>query len=210
MISMTPERIDKIQRAAARTQNDLTVILENVHDPHNIGAVLRTCESVGIREVFVIYNQPGRNAEQQYVGVNSASGSKKWVKVHFYEEVEKCLTDVRKSYTNIYGTYLNTQSVSLYDLDLNASAALVFGNEKEGISDELFSKLDGNFIIPQYGLVQSLNISVACAVTLFEASRQRMLAGKYSEEFNPDNERHTRNFKMLAEAHLHASTLASK
>jgi len=201
---MTPDRIAKIQRAAALTQNDLTVILENVHDPHNIGAVLRTCESVGIREVFVIYNQPGRNVEQQYVGINSASGSKKWVKVHFYQEVKKCLNDVRDNYANVFGTYLNTKSVSLYDLDLNASTALVFGNEKDGISDELYSRLDGNFIIPQYGLVQSLNISVACAVTLFEASRQRTIAGKYIEAFDPENERHISNFNVLSEAHLHS------
>ncbi len=201
---MTPDRIAKIERAAALTQNDLTVILENVHDPHNIGAVLRTCESVGIREIYVIYNQPGRNVEQQYVGVNSASGSKKWVKVHFFEDVENCLSEVRKNYAHIYGTYLNTHAVSLYDLDLILPTALVFGNEKDGISDQLFSKLDGNFIIPQYGLVQSLNISVACAVSLFEASRQRMIAGKYDDKFNPGNERHIRNFNLLSEAHLNA------
>lgn len=202
MTLMTPDRISKIERAAALTQHDLTVILENVHDPHNIGAVLRTCESVGIRELYVIYNQPGRNVEQQYVGVNSASGSKKWVKVHFFEDVDNCLFEVRKNYNHVFGTYLNSHAISLYDLDLNASCALVFGNEKDGISDKLFSKLDGNFIIPQYGLVQSLNISVACAVSLFEASRQRKLAGRYDQKFNPENETHLRNFKFLSEAHL--------
>jgi tRNA (guanosine-2'-O-)-methyltransferase len=89
------------------------------------------------------------------------------------------MTEVRKKYKSIYGTHLAKESKSLYDLDLTESVALMFGNEHDGISDEALEFLDGNFIIPQYGMVKSLNISVACAVSVYEACRQRIMKGMY-------------------------------
>ncbi|MBK9254478.1 MAG: RNA methyltransferase [Saprospiraceae bacterium] len=198
---MTPDREAKFKKVISARQNNLTVILENVHDPHNIGAVLRTCDSVGISEIFVLYNEASRNKDVQYVGINSASGAKKWVKVHFYDNTDVCVQDVRKRYQMLYGTHLATDSVSLYDLDLIQSVALVFGNENAGISDDMMKRLDGNFIIPQYGMVQSLNISVACAVTLFEASRQRINAGLYKSGFDSENPEHKQLFETYLAEH---------
>ena len=173
---VTKEREQKFRSTIAKRQSDLTVVLENVNDPHNIGAVMRSCDAVGISEIYIVYTDENRNRSRKYIGNNSASGAKKWVKAHFYNDLESCFTDVRKKYDKIYGTHLDTDSVSLYALDMNEAVALVFGNEQRGISENALKYLDGNFIIPQHGMVQSLNISVACAVTLFEASRQRTLA----------------------------------
>ncbi|MBC7883965.1 MAG: RNA methyltransferase, partial [Saprospiraceae bacterium] len=161
---ITDERAERFRQVIAKRQTDLTVVLENVNDPHNIGAVLRSCDAVGISEIYVIYSEVNSDVFSHYIGTNSASGSKKWVKAHFFRDLDECFSVIRSKYDKVYGTLLSDESISLYDLDLCGAVALVFGNEQKGISDRAKKHLDGNFIIPQHGMVQSLNISVACAV----------------------------------------------
>jgi len=201
-LEITQERKIKFENTIAARQHDITVVLENVHDPHNIGAVLRSCDSVGVSEIYVLYNQKGQNFEHQLIGLNSASGSLKWVKVHFYTDTDACFVSVKSKYEQILGTHLSVDSKSLYQLDLSTSVALVFGNERDGISDEAIKYLDGNFIIPQFGLVKSLNISVACAVSLFEASRQRSLKGMYDKPYDENNPVHISLFKQFIKRHF--------
>ena len=178
---MTEERLKKVLSVACKRQTDLTIVLNNVHDPHNLGAVLRTCDSVGIPEIYVLYNDEGVGDENLILGKKAAASARKWVDVYLYKDAEKCFTDIRKKYSKVLGTHLSSSSVSLYDIDLTSSVALVFGNEHSGISDEVIKYLDGNYIIPQVGMVQSLNISVSVAISLYEAYRQRELSGKYIE-----------------------------
>ncbi|MBK7337151.1 MAG: RNA methyltransferase [Saprospirales bacterium] len=180
---MLPARLEKFERVAARRQGNLTVILENVHDPHNIGAVMRSCDSVGIPEIYVLYTEPQLNQERLALGKRTSAGTRKWVDVQFYTQAEACFQAVRQKYQTILCTHLGEQSRSLYDLDLSASVALLFGNERDGVSLEARAYSDGNFLIPHMGMAESLNISVACAVTLYEAYRQRMEKGFY--ENNP-------------------------
>lgn len=160
----------------------MTVVIENVHDPHNIGAVMRTCDSVGIQEIYVLYTESRLTEERLLEVQGSSTGVRKWLDVHFYTDTHKCFADIRKKYAKIYATHLDAEQVGLYDLDLTQNVALLFGNEHEGLSEEALSHADGNFIIPQYGMVNSLNISVACAVSLYEAARQRTAAHMYSPE----------------------------
>jgi len=176
---MEASREEKIRNLVQNRQFDLTVILENVDDPHNIGAVLRSCDSVGIREVFVLYTRPGLQNHKLELGKRTSAGSRKWVDVYLYREVEACMEHVRRNYEQVFATHLASDAKSLYELDLGQSVALMFGNEAEGLSDLALSHADGNFIIPQVGMAQSLNVSVACAVSLYEAYRQRMVLGKY-------------------------------
>lgn len=182
---MTPEREAKIKRVLSQRQPDLTLIFENVWDPHNISAVLRTADAVGVMEVYVLYTQ---NVKSTKLGKRSSSSAKKWITPHYYYDVNECVQAVRKKYDRLYATHLATDSKSLYELDLTERVALVFGNESEGISKDLASLCDGNFIIPMHGMVQSLNISVACAVSLYEAQRQRALKGFYDNPRLPENE----------------------
>ena len=86
---------------------------------------------------------------------------------------------VKQKYKNVFATHLGESAVSLYDLDLTEPVALVFGNEHDGVTEDCLRYCNGNFIIPQVGLVKSLNISVACAVSLYEAYRQKELKGMY-------------------------------
>lgn len=176
---MTPERQSKIQRVLEHRQPDFTVVFENVWDPHNISAVLRTADSVGIYEVFVIYTQ---NRTSTTLGKKSSSSAIKWLKIHYFYSVEECFAEIRKRYDKIYSTHLTTDSKNLYDLDLTGRVALVFGNEHEGVSTKALELSDGNFIIPQVGMIQSLNISVACAVSLYEGMRQRLSKGYYNQQ----------------------------
>jgi len=179
---VTEARAQKLQHLAANRQEGLTLILENVHDPHNLMAVLRTCDSIGVHEIFALYTVESVDKLKKIPGHRSSSGAKKWVHIHYFEDTEDCFEAVRAKYDKVYGTHLGESAVNLYDLDLSQSVALMFGNERRGISDESLALLDGNLVIPQVGLTQSLNISVACAVTLYEAKRQRLAKGMYAEE----------------------------
>lgn len=178
---MKEEREKKFRTVIQKRQPNLTVVLENVHDQHNTGAVMRTCDSVGIMEVFVLQTNPDLQLSQIKLGKRTSAGARKWVDVHLYHDIDACFEHLRSKYDHIYATHLGENSKSLYDLDLTQSTALLFGNEHYGVSKAALERCDGNFIIPQMGFVQSLNISVACAVSLYEAMRQRNEKGFYTE-----------------------------
>jgi tRNA (guanosine-2'-O-)-methyltransferase len=175
---MTPERRDRLLSVLNKRQNDLTVVLENVFDPHNISAVMRTCDAVGIQEVYVLNTKIPRHKKW---GARSSSSAAKWLTVQQFTDTAACFAALRAKYTRILTTHLSPGASYLYDLDLTERVALVFGNEHSGVSDEIREMADGNFIIPQVGIIRSLNISVACAVTLYEAYRQKQAAGHYSK-----------------------------
>lgn len=173
---MTPERFDKLKDVLQKRQPDLTVVLENVFDPHNISAVMRTCDAVGIQEIFILNNRIPRHKKW---GARSSSSAAKWLTIHQFEDPVECFKELRLRYDKILTTHLSSDASSLYELDFTQRIALVFGNEHSGVSEDIRALADGNFIIPQAGIIQSLNISVACAVTLYEAYRQKEMAGHY-------------------------------
>ncbi len=175
---MNPEREEKLRYAANRRQN-LAVILENVTDIHNIGAVLRTCDSVGVKEVFILYSDPDLNPKNVKLGKKTSAGGRKWLEIYHYNDLEACFAHVRQHYTKIYSTHLGADSKSIYELDLTESVALLFGAEHLGVSAAALEKCDANFVIPQVGMVQSLNVSVSCAISLYETYRQREAKGMY-------------------------------
>ena len=199
--AVNENRAIKYKKVIANRQ-EITIILENVYDPHNIGAVVRSCDAVGISEIFIVETTINQNLAYKKVGKNSSSGARKWIKTHCFENLESCFTEVRSRYKKIFGTHLSTESVSLYDLELTDPVALMFGNEQLGLSSEALTMIDGNFIIPQYGMVQSLNISVACAVSLFEASRQRSVRNMYNQPFDDKNTSHSEMFDWFASKHI--------
>jgi len=184
---MTPERREKLLSVLRRRQSTVTVVLENVFDPHNESAVMRTCDSVGIQDVYIINN---RIPPKKNWGFKSSSSAKNWLTVHQYTTAADCFNELRNQYDRILTTHLASDAVSVFDIDLTQSIALVFGNERFGVSDETRALADGNFIIPQCGIIQSLNISVACAVTVYEAYRQKVLAGHYNQMSLSNERRH--------------------
>lgn len=183
---MTPERSEKLLRVLHNRQTNLAVVMENVLDPHNISAVMRTCDAVGIQDIYILNTVIPKHPR---FGPKSSSSAAKWLTVHQYEDAQICFAALRKQYKRILTTHLSTDAVSLYEIDFTESIALVFGNEHAGVSEEIRVLADGNFVIPQMGIIQSLNISVACAVSIYEAYRQKKAAGQYDQTSMP-MERH--------------------
>ncbi len=173
---MTPERKSKLLQVLNKRQAGLTVVMENVHDPHNISAVMRTCEAAGIQDVYVLTTIISRHKR---FGVKSSSSAAKWLTIHQHTEAKSCFKELRSNYDLILTTHLASDAIDLYAIDFTKKIALVFGNEHDGVSEEIRSLADGNFVIPQVGIIQSLNISVACAVAIYEAYRQRSAKGMY-------------------------------
>lgn len=173
----TSRRENRIQNVLTRRQSTLTVVLENVHDPHNVGAVLRSCDAVGILRVHTIYSVEER-PERAYARTTSGSASK-WIEVIHHDSVDHCYAALRADGFAILVTAITETGIDLYGADFSKPTALVFGNEQRGASEAAVTKTDRAIEIPMMGMVESLNISVACAVSLFEAMRQRRNAGLY-------------------------------
>lgn len=185
---MTPERSDKLLKVLSQRQANLAVVLENVNDPRNITAVMRSCEAVGIQDIYIINTKA---PILKKFGYKSGSSSSKWLTMHQFDSVEDCFTELRTKFELILTTHLSSTSIDLYSIDFTKSIALVFGNEHSGVSDDANNLADGNFIIPQMGIIQSLNISVACAVSIYEAYRQKNIAGHYQQSSMPEPQMQT-------------------
>jgi tRNA (guanosine-2'-O-)-methyltransferase len=173
---MTPERQARLVDVLNKRQHDITVVLENVFDPHNISAVMRTCDAVWIQEIYVLNT---RIPPHKKWGPKSSSSAAKWLTIHQFNNAKDCFAALRNRYDIILTTHLTGDAVDLHSIDFTRPMALVFGNEHDGVAKEIRDLSDGNFIIPQVGIIKSLNISVACAVTLYEAFRQKNNAGHY-------------------------------
>lgn len=174
---MTDKRFNKIRNVVEKRQKNLTVVLENIHDPHNVSAILRSADAVGIDKVYLIYN----TNKFPKIGKTSSGSAKKWISLEKFSNARDCFDKLKSGKFKIYSTHLsfNKKNYSLYDMDFTGKVALVFGNEHTGVSEEVREMSDRNFMIPMYGMIQSLNVSVAVAVCLYEALRQRELKGKY-------------------------------
>jgi len=185
---MTPNRLEKLTAVLNKRQSNITVILENVHDTMNISAVMRSCDAIGIKDLFLI-----NTTDKPYKkwGKKSSAGAYKWLNCHIFSSQKECVDVVRAEYETILTTKLHNNATGLYEIDFTKKIALAFGNEHAGITDTLEQMADGNFTIPQVGMVQSLNISVACAVTLYEAYRQKLHAGHYNTINLAEAERET-------------------
>lgn len=175
---MTPERSTRLTEVLNKRQPGLTVVLENVHDPHNISAVMRTCDAVGIQDIYILNNNIDKHEKW---GSKSSSSADKWLSIYQFTNTIECFAALRMHFDKIFTTQLSNDAQGMYELDFTQKVALVFGNEHGGITEETIAMADGNFIIPQVGIIKSLNISVACAVTLYEAYRQKHIAGHYNE-----------------------------
>jgi tRNA (guanosine-2'-O-)-methyltransferase len=171
----TDRRLGRIRRVLHYRQPDLTVVMENIHDPHNVSAMLRSCDAAGVMEVQLVYTEE----EFPDIGKKSSASAKKWVQRRKFQTIQECCSSLRSEGFRIYATRLAPNARSLYDLDLTQPSAFVFGNEHRGVSEEAATGADASIQIPMMGMIESLNVSVACAVMLFEAVRQRIAAGHY-------------------------------
>lgn len=172
----TEHRLAKIQTVISQRQEGI-VILEDIHDPHNAEAVIRSCESFGIQTVCFIFNtqKPFNPAK---VGKASSANANKWLDYRIYSHINDCFTELKQNGYTLYGTVLADDAQSLYDTSFpHPKTALVFGNEAKGMSEDAINGVDHKIIIPMQGMVQSLNLSVTAGIFLFELNRQRRQQG---------------------------------
>jgi tRNA (guanosine-2'-O-)-methyltransferase len=170
--SLPGDRSERIEHVSSQRWQDLELVLEQIDDPHNIGAILRTCDAVGIKTVHLVYenSKPPRMAELS----GSAMSALKWLEVKKWAKADECIEDLKKRGLKIKVTALAPQGKPQWAMNWQEPSAIVLGNESLGISAE-FSKAADQFIaIPMRGFVQSLNVSVAAAVVMYEALRQRL------------------------------------
>ena len=168
-------RLAKLRSVLERRQPDLTIVVENIHDPHNVSAIFRSADAAGVCEVQLVYT----TEKFPRVGKKSSASAQKWIGRRKFTSIEECYGTLRKEGYKIYATSIGDNSRSVYELNLAEKVALVFGNEHRGVSREAVNLADAPFMIPMMGMIQSLNVSVACAVSVYEAMRQRLQARRY-------------------------------
>lgn len=169
---ITDRRRAKLEEVARHRQPDLTIVVEDVHDPHNVSAMLRSCDAAGVLQVQLVYTID----KFPSIGSKSSASAGKWISTRRFRSIEECYGQLRREGFRIWATRIGQGSRGLFDLDFTSKTAVVFGNEHRGVSEPAAAGADGLVQIPMVGMIQSLNVSVACAVTVFEALRQRMHA----------------------------------
>ena len=171
---MTARRYHRILSVLYKRQPDLTVFAESVYKPHNLSAMLRSCDAVGIGTVHAVNPTGGVPTYN-----DTSASADKWVELKVHEELATALEAIRNADMQVLAAHLSTQAVDYREVDYTRPTCIVLGNEKKGVSEAVAARADAHVIIPMLGMVQSLNVSVATAVILFEAQRQRRAAGLY-------------------------------
>lgn len=189
---MRDERRAVIDGVLARRQPDLTVLAERLHKPRNFSAILRTCDAVGINVVHAI---PGE--EGVAVHWNTSQGAEKWMNVRSHENFSSACVFLRESGFQLVAAHLSDQAVDYREIDYTVPTALVVGTELFGVSEEAAAAVDLQIKIPMRGMTQSLNVSVACAIVLYEALRQRDEKGLYGKPRLDEQTSRVQRFEWL-------------
>lgn len=171
---MTPERFRKLQTILRRRQPDLTLLMDNVHKPHNLSAIVRSCDAVGVFEIHAVSRLPRVRARK-----DAASGAGKWVKIKRHADLSSAHTELKQANMQILAAHLSGSAMDFRDIDYTRPTAIMLGAELDGVSETGLQLADQHIIIPMLGMVSSLNVSVAAALILFEAQHQRKAAGMY-------------------------------
>ncbi|MDR3073220.1 MAG: RNA methyltransferase [Deltaproteobacteria bacterium] len=180
----TSEREAKIRRVLALRQHDLALVMANIHDPHNVSAIYRSCDAFGVPAVHLYYTKTAF----PHLGEKSSASARKWVESVRHATAESLREQLRAKGMRIYATSCAPTAKPVGDCDLVGPSAVIMGNEHSGVDPELLPLADEELYIPMYGMIQSFNVSVAAALILGEAARQRALAGRYASPGCPEEE----------------------
>lgn len=173
---MNLERYQRIQQVLKARQTDLTVCMEEVHKPNNVSAVVRTADATGLHKIHAIWPDKMRTL------THTSAGARNWVEVDNHRTIEEAVTELKAQGMQILVTNLSDTAVDFRQIDYTKPTAIILGSEKVGASEQAKKLADQDIIIPMMGMVQSLNVSVASAIILYEAQRQRQEAGMYDNE----------------------------
>ncbi len=173
---MSPSRYQRIREVLAKRQTDLTVCMEHVHKPHNVSAIIRSCDAVGVHYAHAIWDDSTR------LRGGTAAGSQNWVRLQQHDSTEAAFATFKRQGMQILVTHLSDKAVDYREVDYTRPTAILLGQEKYGATDQAIAMADQDIVIPMVGMVQSLNVSVASALVLYEAQRQRAAAGMYDTQ----------------------------
>lgn len=171
---MNPERFRRIRRVLTRRQPDLTVLMERVNKSHNFSAILRNCDAVGVLEAHAVFPEGG-----VAVSKHTSAGTSKWVGVRRHRSVEAGISHLKEAGFRVLAAHPSPEAVDYREVDYSRKVVILVGAELDGISPEGLARADERVLIPMAGMARSLNVSVATALILFEAYRQRKTAGMY-------------------------------
>ncbi len=169
----THERLAKLRRVAAQRQSGFTIVIEDVIDPHNLGAIARSCDAFGIQDIHVIFADQTQ-FDPKAVGKNSSTATNKWLRYHLYHDSEAALLALKREGWRLVATVLDESAPPIFAADLtHPKLALLFGNEQTGLSARAIALADMLVTIPMAGIAQSMNVSVSAALAMYEATKQR-------------------------------------
>ena len=166
---VTERRERRMREVLGRRWDDLAVVIENVHDAHNASAILRSCDAFGAGRVVLCYT----DEEFPKISGGVAGKVQKWLEIEQSGSAAECVAGLRARGLRVYATCLDEDARDYVELDWRGPAAIVLGNEHRGCSEEMLGLADARVRIPMAGFAESLNVSVAAAVLLAEAARQR-------------------------------------
>ncbi|GAB5381426.1 MAG: tRNA (guanosine(18)-2'-O)-methyltransferase TrmH [Aliiglaciecola sp.] len=174
---MSPERYAKIRQILSKRQTSLTVLMEQVHKSHNVSAVVRSCDAVGVHQVHAVWDD-----ETERLRGGTAMGSQNWVYMKTHEGISQAVSHLKAQNMQVLVTHLSDEAVDFREIDYTKPTAIILGQEKYGATEQAIELADQDIVIPMVGMVQSLNVSVAAALVLYEAQRQREIAGMYDQQ----------------------------
>ncbi|MEM7377877.1 MAG: tRNA (guanosine(18)-2'-O)-methyltransferase TrmH [Pseudomonadota bacterium] len=174
---MTPERYSRLRAVLDRRQPDLTVLADFVHKPHNISAIIRSCDAFGVAEVHLAMAESDRSRFRASHG--AAQGAEKWVEVNLHADMHNAVADFQARGFQVCAAHLSPRAVPYRDSDFCRPTAVLLGAERDGVSERIAEQVDHHIVVPMVGMVESFNVSVAAAIILSEAHNQRQAAGLY-------------------------------
>lgn len=192
MREITSRRREKLERVLGHRQRDLTLVLANIHDPHNVSAIYRSADAFGVAGVHLYYTDTAFPT----LGKKSSASARKWVDT--YRHPDRASLMEALSGHQVLATSCSPSARPLGDYDFTKPTAIIMGNEHSGVPAELATEVTGEVYIPMYGMIQSFNVSVAAALLLYEASRQRVVAGMYEKPW-PDAEAYVKRLAQWLE-----------
>jgi len=176
-------RQQRLERVASQRQAGFIVVPEDIHDPHNAAAILRTCDAFGVQDVWFIFNKE-KAYNPKRVGKASSSSANKWLTFRIFRSVSDCTAALERAKYQSIGTALQKGAQDFTKAKLTAKKiALWVGNEHAGLSPEAIAACDRVLTLPMRGFVESLNVSVMAAICIYEIARQR--AGKAQYKRSP-------------------------
>ena len=188
----TENRQERLDWILAQRQRDLTVFAESLHKPRNFSAIVRTCDAVGINEMHAV---PGEEGLAMHW--NTSQGAEKWVEVRAHENLHSGCRYLQEHGFQLIAAHLSDAATDYRELDYTRPTALLVGTELFGVSEAALAESDQQVMIPMLGVTQSLNVSVACAIVLYEAMRQRQAAGMYERPASADAATARQRFEWL-------------